>query len=117
MLSNNLFKRLINPLSIRAFAGTPKKPIFGRKPVGEHAQEGETPFFGTGFEQGQYLREKEAAEHKLGQVRSEESIPSEEKMENPEEFEGFENEEEKRSSKYRSRYSAEEQNGGKTRGQ
>jgi len=38
-------------------------------------------------------------------------------MENPEEFEGFENEEEKRSSKYRSRYSAEEQNGGKTRGQ
>jgi hypothetical protein len=53
----------------------------------------------------------------FGKVPEEESIPSEEAMENPEVFEGFENEEEKRSSKYRRRYSAEEQNGGKTRGQ
>ncbi len=56
----------------------------------------------------------------MGQVAESESIPNEEKMENPEEFEGFENEEfaeEKPRTRSSRVYSPEEVPEGKTRGQ
>ena len=89
----------------------------------EVSKEGEktTPFFGTGFEQAQYIREKERSKN-MGQVPEQEGVMNEERMENPEEFEGFENEgdrDEKEFTKRRSSsgvYSPEELPSGKSRG-
>jgi hypothetical protein len=92
----------------------PFKPNFR-----ETENEKTTPFFGTGYEQAQFIREKEARS-KLGQVADQESIPSEERMENPEEFEGFENEdqsaEDRNHRRTSGRYSQEEVPEGKGRG-
>ena len=54
----------------------------------------------------------------MGQVSENESIPSEERMENPEDYEGFENEDlhDRSGSKSSGRYSAEEVPEEKTRG-
>ena len=90
---------------------------------GKVSQEGNeektTPFFGTGYEQSQFIREREAKKN-MGKVAETESIPSEERMENPEEYEGFENEEldtDRGRKKASGVYSAEEVPEGKTRGE
>ena len=70
MLSNYLEKLLLldayglTSVQLRCLAEQTKKPIFGRKSMKEKeevSKEGEktTPFFGTGFEQAHYIREKE----------------------------------------------------------
>ena len=142
MLSNYLKKlrlpatQRMTSMQLRSMTEQTKKPIFGRKSMKEReevSKEGEktTPFFGTGFEhimdlqmhieQAQYIREKERTKN-MGQVPEQEGVMNEERMENPEEFEGFENEgdrDEKEFTKRRSSsgvYSPEELPSGKSRG-